>query len=697
MKTIKYIVILYFFTININAQIIPELSKTSIDYGDRASCEIVTDTIIIRNPSTSTQSFKLLSGEKLIGSPCFRIINPKIKDLDLPPYDGTNAVIYVIEFNAKIASIGNNSGTLIINTDLVDYPSIEIPVSANMLISDYDFSDLNFGNIGVGVNITADLMLHIISPFPTRIKSISNSKSELTADLTDFNYQISSNDTLLSINYNIILSSAQVFRDTIIIEIDSPCDTILYIPVSAISIESDLEFISSINLGALSQCSIKDTTIVFEYTGLAQARINSIGLISGNDNSGSLFTATFSQNFPIILNNSNKSVNLTITFQSNKAFEGMYNVIIPINVTLDGIDYTLNVSLTVVVEGYHITSNENIIDFGLTYTNNPVLKNFIISNTGSTNVEFIGYQFINNPANSVNFASPFVQFTLNSLRSDTLDLIFDPQISDIVLDGYLILYYEFKGCQDSILISLKGQSISKKYIDFSIKAGIFSPNDVTGRLKVYMSSESDIDLPNETVRVTISFFRDLFFPKNIITNNNSKIISNFIDNDNRIIIIETNIPKIKKIDSVFNLLFEIEGDILLGNHTKTPVIIDSIKFLTPNFFEIGTISNDTLSIIICQAGGDRLLQVVNNGLSISQTFLKNQNDVLFDIHTIEKGKYHLAIYDYLGSVVKSIEFHAEKDKQYEFRIQDNIFNNSLYFYILQSPSEIKQGKFIKIN
>ncbi|HAW07858.1 MAG TPA: hypothetical protein DCW42_01610, partial [Bacteroidetes bacterium] len=91
MKYMKLFIIFFICYLNINAQIIPELSKNEMNFGDLAECKIAYDTVIVRNPSASTQSFKLKSGEYIQGPSCFKIINPKIKDLDLPPYDGTNA------------------------------------------------------------------------------------------------------------------------------------------------------------------------------------------------------------------------------------------------------------------------------------------------------------------------------------------------------------------------------------------------------------------------------------------------------------------------------------------------------------------------------------------------------------------------------------------------------------------------------
>jgi len=54
------------------------------------------------------------------------------------------------------------------------------------------------------------------------------------------------------------------------IHIAEPCDTVLKIPVTAVSIESTVNYLSTIDFGRLSQCEIKDTTIAFNYNGLSE-------------------------------------------------------------------------------------------------------------------------------------------------------------------------------------------------------------------------------------------------------------------------------------------------------------------------------------------------------------------------------------------------------------------------------------------
>lgn len=697
MKKILNIIIFCLFTFSINAQIIPELSKSSIDFGNKANCEIVYDTVIVRNPATSEQSFKLIANEEIKGPACFRIINPKIKDLDLPPYDGTNAVIYIIEFNASIAAEGNNSGTLIINTDLVNYPRIEIPITASRWSSNYFFTSLDFGTIGVGVNSSANLILQISSHFPTKIKNITNSFPELSADLTNFNYSILSNDTVISIKYNILLSSAITFADTILIEIEEPCDTILRIPVSAISIESNINYISTVDLGTLSQCDKRDTTIAFNYTGVSQAIINSIGNISGNGNSANLFSANFGQSLPIILNPANPMANLIIQYLGDNSFEGVFSINVPINAIIDGKDYILDITVTGIIEGYDVIIDKNAFDFGQTFVNNPVQEHFIISNVGTTAVDFFDYKFINDSFNTLDFASPFTPFMLNPGYDYNFDIIFNPKLSDLQLDGYLIIYYQFKNCIDSIVISLKGQSLLKKHLNFEIQAGQYSPSELNVKIPVSINTNDGLELNDEKIIIQISFLRDLYFPVNVSSINNAKILSNQIVGDYRVIEIESNLPQIAINDSNANLLFEINGIVLLGEHTSTPIVIDSIYFEHPTLFEIGSVKNDTLFIDLCTAGGDRLLQIVNGGLTITHPYITTNNEIKFEIHTIEKGNYNLSIYDYLGNQINSLDFYGQKASINNFNIIINESANTLYFFILTSPSDVIKGKFIKIN
>jgi len=697
MKYMKLFIIFFICYLNINAQIIPELSKNEMDFGDLAECKIAYDTVIVRNPSASTQSFKLKSGEYIQGPSCFKIINPKIKDLDLPPYDGTNAVIYVVEFNAALAPEGNISGNLFIPTDLPNFPSIQIQLKGAKWSSSYDFTNLDFGTIGVGIQASANLTLHLSSKFNIKIKNITNSLPELIPDLTNFNYSISSNDTTLSIKYNLTLPSASNFKDTILIAIEEPCDTILKIPVSAVSISSNLNYLSSIDIGSLSQCETKDTSIEFNYEGIGEAKINSLGNITGNGNSAALFTATFSQNFPIILNPSSPSSNLVIHYSGDKSFQGVFSINVPINITMDGTDYVISIAISGIVEGYNILIDTNILNFGSTLVNQQVQKKFTITNNGATTVDFLSYQFVSDPSNSLSLIAPFQPFSLAQNENKDINIAFNPQFSNISLDGFIIIYYQFKDCKDSIVISLKGQSLVKHSVDFELKAGRFSPLETSAKIPVSIISNNAIDSLAEKLTIQISFLRDMYFPLRVSNDNGANIISNQILGDFRILKIEVEIPQINDGDTLPHLLFEIDGEVLLGAHTQTPITIDSVEFNDPNLFEIGNIQNDTLYINNCSAGGDRLLQYVNDGPGIIQPFQVQSNTIKFEIHTLEKGNYTLSVYDYLGSKIKEIKFYGEKASIYEFDIPINNQSSSIYFYKMSSPTQSFVGKFIKIN
>jgi len=102
-------------------------------------------------------------------------------------------------------------------------------------------------------------------------------------------------------------------------------------------------------------------------------------------------------------------------------------------------------------------------------------------------------------------------------------------------------------------------------------------------------------------------------------------------------------------------------------------------------------------LIIATAGGDRLLQYVNDGPGIIQAFQVQSNAIKFEIHTLEKGNYTLSVYDYLGSKIKEIKFHGEKASIYEFDIPINNRSSSIYFYKMCSPTQSFVGKFIKFN
>jgi len=176
MKYFYIFCLLFICFLPVKSDVIIEVSKSTINFGEVPYCKKITDTIVVKNSPISTANLKLLVGERITGtnSTSFRVTNPKIKDLDLPPYDGTNSVIYIVEFDPSIQPFGDKNAILEIPNDTKD-SVLKIPISAKSVMIEYEILPqvIDFQDISINQEYTKNLEITIKSNFNTKISSVN--------------------------------------------------------------------------------------------------------------------------------------------------------------------------------------------------------------------------------------------------------------------------------------------------------------------------------------------------------------------------------------------------------------------------------------------------------------------------------------------------------------------------------------------
>jgi hypothetical protein len=684
------------------ADIIPEISKSSLEFGVVASCKKPTDTVVVKNPSGSQSNFKLLVGEKITGSDVqnFKIVNPKIKDLDLPPYDGSNAVIYVVEFEPSIGVSGFKQATLEIPTDLPNYPTISIPLSGTSEILQYIINppQIDFGDIATNTNYQKSIDIEVIlDSLSAKYISINNSQSNLTFSTTPTDSLFTPQNPKKTIALNINLPNIGSFSDQINIHITEPCDTVLSIPIKANGVGSSIttDFLD-IDYGLISKCEKKDTSITLSFSGSDNGTIDSVGSLSGNLNN--LLQVKFSKPLPISMNKNNPAETITFSINGDNFQSGNLDVFVPIYTTIAGQSNKLLFHLIANIQDAKLSQDQISIVFPTLLPNNNDQKTLKITNNSNFDISVDSCKFVGNFPQFFSLLPNFVSDILTISNSNNYNIVFEPKLPNISANCNLIVYYSYRGCLDSLMVNLTGNSFAKGKVDFAfsdLNSIKIDPKLNELILPITMKSEDAKMFLQDTVICELSFPRSVFYPLTIKNTTLAQIISNTINNNNRIIQIANYINT--TLDSLNNYLFaEIQGIPLLGD-TKTGTFnLQNIKFLNhSDLFDVGNITNLPFELQVCTAGGDRLLTFANEGNPgiVKISTLGNEGQIQF--LALEKGENQIFIYDYTGNIVFLTNFVSQSNELVQIPLKLSNLPTGVYFIRIKTLSNTYSNKFLK--
>lgn len=170
--------------------------------------------------------------------------------------------------------------------------------------------------------------------------------------------------------------------------------------------------------------------------------------------------------------------------------------------------------------------------------------------------------------------------------------------------------------------------------NFAIPINITSTNDATS---------------NSIEKLVLTMNKQLFRPKTIT--NGTMNLSYFGDSI-EITVTDILVPPLTA--NTTTILSSINGDILLGNTDYTDIFLNELQIEGAEQVATHSTENGSLSVDICSAGGDRLLEVIaeNPGVFV----LENLVDGMLKVRCFcaERGDYTLNIMDAVGNTVTNL-------------------------------------------
>lgn len=154
---------------------------------------------------------------------------------------------------------------------------------------------------------------------------------------------------------------------------------------------------------------------------------------------------------------------------------------------------------------------------------------------------------------------------------------------------------------------------------------------------------------NSIEKLVLTMSKQLFRPKTI-TNGTMSLF--YFDDSLEITVTDILVPPLEA--NKTTELSSIKGDILLGNTDYTDIFLNELQIKGAEQVASHSTENGSLSIDICSAGGDRLLDISaeNQGVFV----LENPVDGALKVRCFcaERGDYVLNITDAVGNTVKSL-------------------------------------------
>ena len=248
--------------------------------------------------------------------------------------------------------------------------------------------------------------------------------------------------------------------------------------------------------------------------------------------------------------------------------------------------------------------------------------------------------------------------------------------------------------KDSVLTA----HFAEKRMTITIRADAHTqldPRRRNYRIPIYIKADEDIsDITIE--KLVIEVDRNLFCPRRI-ENNNGTMTLNFIDTMIEMTFENVLVPALKANEE--KVLLVIRGDVLLGNKDSNDIFIRAVKF-SEELNEELELLNGYITLEICRAGGDRLVEYVADYFP---TVTVKNNPVTSSTlevrcNTIERGNYSLEIIDLLGYTPTTLNEWTvtantiERIFNFEFSIQN--YPNGSYLLVMNAPTKRYSTRFI---
>ncbi|MGE5479626.1 MAG: hypothetical protein ACM3U1_04265 [Chloroflexota bacterium] len=640
------------------------------------------DSFYLGNSVDATAPFRLKTPATLRGpgAAAWQIMEEPPADRDMNPGDSVKYKVRFLPltqgtFDAEIAINTENAGQdeivyklhgaagdheLVFTPDPLDFSNVEagFPFTMQMTITNIGWKPANIASVtSVNPGWTINPTSFIIPPYG----------GSVVVDVSTFPTETSSRSTVLDID----------------VTPGTSCNIEYKRGASYTATLAEIDTTKNVNFGALSPCDSSVATAFIDNIGTTRIVVLSHEILGAD--AAYFIDETPAQSYPDTLSNKER-IDYRIKFKPRNSTDGPKAAILRIKAMINGIEKTIDIELSGVMQS-GLATFPNTIEFGTVIIGSQNEQTLVISNSGPWDIalgaivppslaEFVIYpaDFAGRVLQPGDTAIVRIRFTSLEAKEYTDTIRFNLDIG---------------GCPQLISIGLHANNIPGKELVIWAPQLVADPRDDHFEIPIYAKFKKPADsLANFTIdTLELTFNRSLFYPRSV--DPPAQIISKIWDNFGNLSL-SLSLPSLN-LSATDSVVTTIRGNAMLGDEKSTPLTISKLLWSERlRVTEIDTLDG-SMTIEICEKGGDRLLERVGSLTSI--TVAPNPSSdgrITIEVAATERGAHKLDILSVNGEIMPLSSFMTNKAGE-TVKFEENIggLASGIYALRLTTPSEVK--------
>ncbi len=463
------------------------------------------------------------------------------------------------------------------------------------------------------------------------------------------------------------------------------CTATYSMQATAFGIKGETEFEpSELDFGILNRCEVNQQ-LSFSLTNVGEVPTTLVNFELEGNNPNYFSFENYTANDEI---NENETKDYTINFTPPANTYGVFDATIKVNLVENNVNVTYNIPVSVEVSKGVLT-NPILLDFGSEISTRSKREILQIQNQHSWVIDFEIFNQVNTHFPTFEFDDLLLSNT-NLMGTQALEITFTPPAVGDYEDTLYIPYLISGTCEDTVNVILRGVGLPASQMRVFIENQQIDPTLNRVEIPIYAEIVSGItELPTFNIdNFIITMDKTIFQPIGL-TKGELNSITYPEQNKLSVGVSIENIEIGAGINEVSRLIMTP----LLGERQFSEIELDNLEVREQGIFSNFIYENALVELIICDAGGDRLLKNLQNitlTLSLSNTNLNISGSV------IEAGYNQVDIISIDGRTLYSTNWIREKsgDNEFEFNTDLSNYSTGLYLVRLITPSDVITQKII---
>ncbi|MCX6147549.1 MAG: choice-of-anchor D domain-containing protein, partial [Candidatus Kapabacteria bacterium] len=641
--------------------------------------------VAIGNDITSKTNFSI-TGDALLGvqASSFRIVQRPNKN----PYKPGDNDQYQITYDPPKGNLGISYATLEIYTDDDLNKIIKVYLKGELeglMMSIDKGNPLDFGNVPI-LSTKSDVVTitnngTITLPGQTKRSIVSiESKPELKFTPAYADIAPKGGTQVFKIDFTPTVEGP--FSSNVLFILGgSDCRDTLSYSVIGNGLKGVVDISGTLDFGYLNPCQSQNGNIVITNTGNAPIVLDTFYLQGGDFNLFSLGSKL--SKFTLAKKGDNVSV--LVTYAPNGISYGKKSTQIVVLTTANGKQDTTRRNVSVnIISGLDLLPQQ-LIDFGNEPINFDIFRDITLQK--NSNANWTLKTEISNALKQYPLIFKFDKTKLDNYlfgTNNTITITANSQNNMLFEDTLFVPFIMNNDCRDTAYFALKYNAVPAASVKLRLlSAMLFNPEDASSKIPIYGVITSGIDSVKQATfdNINIKFDQNIFYPRSV---NKGKILDYKALNGIVTLRIQTDSTLLTKNES---LVAEIVGDALIGNKENSFISLDSVINTQKKLISKVDTSIGSISIVICRAGGNRL---IDNSKAMSLISMANDDIVQVEANVLEVGKHTLILFDATGTEIQKYEWehYINESPIYNFQTRIESLANGAYYWVLRSPNRV---------